>query len=271
MLAIDGSTLDFKRLDRLALQNTVIHRIDARVKVVTTIVFIICVVSFDRYTIAAMLPFLSFPIVLSVLGNLPPGYLLRKLLLVIPFALAIGLFNPLFDRQVVLRFGELNVWGGWVSCASILLRAILTASTAIILVAVTGFPAICAALQKLGMPQVFAIQLQFLYRYIFVLTDEAVRVARSRQLRSFGRRGLGLHQFGSLIGHLLLRTWERAERIHMAMLSRGFQGEFQATWGEGRLGRDDLFFISGWSALFVFFRFYNLPQFLGNLMTWRIP
>ena len=145
-------------------------------------------------------------------------------------------------------------------------RRTLTAGAAIVLVAVTGFPAICAALERLGTPRVFTVQLHFLYRYIFVLTDEGGRVARARQLRACGRRGLGLRHFGPLVGHLLLRTWERAERVHMAMLARGFTGEIPVR-RQSRFGGRDLSFVLGWSALFVVLRLYNLPQLLGRLLT----
>jgi cobalt/nickel transport system permease protein len=270
MLAIDGSLLDFKRLDLLAMGESTIHRLDPRAKVLTTLVYILCVVSFGRYELAAMLPFLLYPVVLLTLADLPVGYLVRKVLVVIPFAVMVGLFNPLFDRQVVLQFGSLAVSGGWVSCASIVVRALLTAGAAIVLVAVTGFPAICEALERLGMPRVFAVQLLFLHRYIFVLTDEGGRVARARQLRSCGEKGLGLRHVGALVGHLLLRTWERAERIHMAMLARGFTGEVPAR-RQGRFGGKELLFLLGWSTLFIALRLYNFPHLLGALLTGSLP
>lgn len=266
MLAIDGSFLDFKRLDLLAQGESAVHRLDPRAKVLTTLVYILCVVSFGRYELAAMLPFLIYPVVLTALADLPPGYIVRKTAVVLPFAVMIGLFNPFFDRQVLLQLGPIEVWGGWISWSSIIVRALLTAAAAIVLVAVTGFPAICEALERLGMPRVFAVQLLFLHRYIFVLTDEGARVDRARQLRSCGNKGLGIRQFGPLVGHLLLRTWERAERIHMAMLARGFTGEIHAR-RRGRFGGPELRFIFFWSALFIVLRLVNLPQLLGLLLT----
>src|SRR6185369_14241587 len=135
-------------------------------------------------------------------------------------------------------------------------------SVAIILVCVTGFADICRALERMGMPQAFAVQLLFLYRYIFVLTEEGGRMSRARHLRSFGGRGLGMRTYGSMIGHLLLRTWLRAERIHMAMLARGFAGQFH-TRNEFRFGGRDLLFLLGWSLFFIFLRLNNCSQLLG--------
>lgn len=271
MLSIDGTFLDFKQLDLLAMRETNLHRLDPRAKVLTTLIFIVSVVSFDRYEISAMLPFFIYPAVLIAVGDLPFAYILRKILIVIPFALLIGLFNPVFDRQVIMQVGTLDIWGGWISCLSILLRAILTATAAITLVAITGFPAICEALKKMGMPQVFAVQLLFLYRYIFVLTDEGVRTARARQLRTFGKRGLGIRHFGVMVGHLLLRTWERAERIHMAMLARGFAGDVHTSRRTSHFGKNEVGFMGAWIVLFILLRIYNAPQQIGELFTGLLP
>ena len=99
MLAIDGSFLDFKQLDLLALRQSAIHRLDPRAKLLTTLGFIVCVVSFGKYEISAMLPFLIYPVALIAVGDLPPGYILRKILFVLPFALLVGLFNQEIDYE----------------------------------------------------------------------------------------------------------------------------------------------------------------------------
>lgn len=266
MLSIDGALLDFKRLDNLANGDSPIHRLDPRAKVLATLVFIVTVVSFGRYELTAMVPFFIYPAVVVGRGNLPAGYIARKVALLCPFALVVAIFNPLFDRDILVQLGPVGISGGWVSCASIVLRASLTVGAAIILLAVTGFPAICRALERLGMPPAFAVQLLFLYRYIFVLTEEGGRASRARELRSFGKKGLGMRIYGALLGSLLIRTWQRAERIHMAMLARGFNGELHSRH-EFRFGRRELFFLLGWSALLITLRFRNLSQVLGSLIT----
>lgn len=266
MPVIDGASLDFRLLDRLAHGDTAIHRLDPRAKVLVTLFFIVSVVSFGKYHVSALFPFFLYPAALIALADLPALFVVRKTVLVLPFAVVIGIFNPLLDRHILLQVGPLGISGGWISCASIIVRAALTVSAAFILVAIAGFPAICAALQRLGMPRVFAVQLLFLYRYIFVLMDEGKRMSLARELRTFGGKGLGVTHFGSLAGHLLLRTWERAERIHRAMLARGFTGEFHVRRAIG-FGVRELLFIAGWTALFFLFRLENIPRLLGTFVT----
>jgi cobalt/nickel transport system permease protein len=270
MRSIGGAVRDFRNLDQLAMGDTALHRLDARAKVLATIVFIVAVVSFEKHELSAMFPFFIFPAVLLAQGGLPAGSIARKVAIVIPFAVVVGMFNPIFDREILVRLGPVGISGGWLSCASITVRSILTVGAAIILVGVTGFTAICRALEQLGMPQAFAMQLLFLYRYIFVLTEEGARATRARELRSFGRKGKGLAPFGSLVGHLLLRTWLRADRIHMAMLARGFTGAFH-TRRTTRFGRPELLFLVGWTLFFIILRLQNVSQLLGTLVTGIMP
>src|ERR1039457_4253651 len=175
MASLHSAVLDLKRLDLLANGSSTIHRLDARAKVLVTLVFIICVVSFSRYELTALFPFVIFPVVMISLAGLPLRFLLRKIIMICPFVLAVGIFNPVFDRQILLQLGPLGISGGWISFASLLARSLLTVGAAYILVGTTGFSAVCQAFERLGMPQVFAVQLLFLYRYIFVLTAESGR------------------------------------------------------------------------------------------------
>lgn len=246
--------------------NTSLHRLDPRAKVLTTIVFIISVISFNKYELSALAPYFIFPVALVALGDLPPLLIVKKILLLCPFVLMVGLFNPVLDRAVFFHLGPVGITGGMISFTSIVARSVLTVGAAIILVCVTGFSDICRAMERLGMPQVFAVQLHFLYRYIFVLIDEGGRASRARQLRCFGKKGLGMKTYGSMLGHLLLRTWMRAERIHMAMLARGFTGEFR-TRHEYRFGGREALFLLGWTTLFIVFRFVNISRLLGAFFT----
>jgi len=262
MGALENSLFNIGYLETLSCQATPIHRLDPRVKLLTTLGFIVAVVSFPKYAVLDLLPFFVYPVALVALGHVPMSYLAKKILLAAPFAFFIGVFNPLLDRQTLVQLGPLALSGGWVSFAAILLKFTLTVSAALVLVAVTGFNQVCLALQRLGMPRVFVLQLLFLYRYLFVLGDEALRMVRARALRSFNGRGLGLGAYGSLLGHLLLRTLDRAGRLHQAMLSRGFDGEIRVLRPLRLRGRDAAFFL-GWSAYFGLFRFYHIPQALG--------
>lgn len=265
MASIHSAVLDLKNLDLLANGKSRIHQIDARAKVLVTLVFIISVVSYDRYELSALFPFFIFPVAMIALAGLPPVFIFKKILLLCPFVLTVGIFNPVFDREILQHIGPVGISGGWISFASIVVRSVLTVGAAFILVGATGFTAVCQALESLGMPRVFAVQLLFLYRYIFVLTEESGRASKARELRSCGKKGQGIGSFSSLVGHLLLRTWQRAERIHTAMLARGFTGDFHGG-RQSVFGMEEIRFVLTWSSLFIFMRIQNTSQLLGSII-----
>jgi cobalt/nickel transport system permease protein len=266
MAKIESSILDFSYLDTLSYQSTLIHRLDPRVKLLTTLFFIVCVISFNKYELSGLVAFVIYPVIMITLGNLPIAYLLKKVLLSAPFAFFIGIFNPLLDRATMMHLGPIEISGGWISFASIMIRFVLTVSAALILIAGTGFNSVCMALERMGVPRSFVTQLLFLYRYVFVLNDEAARMTRARSLRAFGGKGMGFRVFSHMIGQLLLRTLDRAQRIHLAMRCRGFDGEIRVVRALKICGLDGAF-LMGWSFLLLAMRLYDIPQWIGHTVT----
>jgi len=266
MTALAKNLADIGYMDTLAAGNSPLHRLDPRAKLFTTFLFIVAVVSFGKYEISALVPFFLYPVFLIGFGELPAGYLARKILVVAPFAFLVGVFNPLLDRQILFQLGPLGVSGGWVSFFSILTRFALTVSAALALLSLTGMNSICEALARAGFPRAFVVQLLFLNRYLFVLTGEAERLSRARALRSSGRTAMGFKVFAQIVGRLLLRTLDRAERVYRAMLCRGFDGNIPIV-EFSRIGSRDILFVSAWSVLFALFRFFNVSLILGEAAT----
>jgi cobalt/nickel transport system permease protein len=253
------------RLDRLSCRDTVVHRLDPRAKVVATLLFVVVVVSFPRYEVLPLLPFSLFPVLVAALGDIPAGFIARKVVAVSPFAVFVGIFNPLFDPSPMAIAPGVSVSAGWVSFASILVKFALTISAALLLIATTSFPGICRGLRRLGFPALFVSQLLFLYRYLFVLMEEAIRVVRARDMRSFGKRGTGVRVFVRILSTLFLRTVERAERIYGAMLARGFRGEVPSMRRETLRFSDAVFVVSS-GVFFALCRYVPVPQAIGHIV-----
>lgn len=258
--------LDVGRMDELARLDSPVHRLDARAQLLTAMAFILVVMSYPRYEVSALMPLFLYPVVMVTAGNLPAGVLLRKLAVAAPFALFVGIFNPLLDRHEVTSVGAFPVSGGWLSFASIMVRFVLTVSAALILIACTGIHRLCSGMERMGVPRVFAVQLLFLYRYFFVIGDEGLRMKRSVEIRSTDRHAPGIRVYGHLIGHLLLRAMDRAQRIYRAMVARGFDGEIRVM-SRGAWGWTETGFVLGWTAFFVAARVWNEAEWLGAFLT----
>jgi cobalt/nickel transport system permease protein len=239
---------------------------DPRAALITTLLFLATLLSFGRYQVAALLPLALFPVALAARQGLPARPLLRLLALASPFALLVGIFNPLLDQTTLLVIAGIPISGGWVSFAAIVLRFALSAAAALVLVAGVGMHPLCAALARLGAPRVFTVQLLLLHRYSFVLAGEAQRLATARRLRAGGRPRLGLAAYAALLGQLLLRAVARARVVHQAMLARGFDGSFPLAqpW---RWQTADTLFVLGWCGFFALARAVDLPQALGALVA----
>lgn len=256
---------DADLLDRQAYRDTPIHRLDPRAKTLATLIFIITVVSFPKYEISSLTPFFLFPVIMIVMGEVPFGLILKRTLMVAPFAVMIGLFNPFLDREPLIYIGGLGVWGGWLSFFSIIIRFFLSVSAALALIATTSFPNLCRGLTRMMVPKALVTQLLFLYRYLFILVEEGMRVRRARDLRSAGRREKNWRLAASIIGTLFIRTVDRAERIYRAMIVRGFSGEIKMIHHLSFRGRD-VAFLLGVSAISLFLRMFPVSYWLGNVL-----
>ena len=256
---------DLGTLDALRSKDSALHRLDPRAKVLATAAFTVAVASFGRYDVSALLPFALYPVALAAQGDIPARYILKRILVALPFVLLLGILNPVLDRQILLHLGPLAISGGWLSFTSMTLRLGLTVASAVVLVATTGLDGVCLALERLGTPRIFVLQIGFLHRYAFVLAEEAGRMLQARELRANGHR-LALQEFGPLAGNLLLRTWDRARRIHQAMLARGFGGHFHLRRKLTFSAREACFLL-GWCAVFLGFRLFNIPRLLEALLT----
>jgi cobalt/nickel transport system permease protein len=263
-MTFDEKYFDIGRLDRLSYQETCIHRLDPRAKVIATMLFLLTVISFPKYEIVALAPFFLFPVLIMTVGEIPVRFIIGKIVLVSPFAIFIGIFNPLLDTGTFTIIPGVFISAGWISFGSILLKYTLTISAAFLLIATTSFPGVCHALRRLGFPALFVSQLLFLYRYLFVLMEEAMRIIRARDMRSFGTRGTGMKVFVRLIGVLFLRTVDRAERVYYAMLSRGFQGDIPSL-KRSRMVLADLAFLSIMIATLWVLRFFPITEGIGRI------
>ncbi len=254
-----------QHLGDLAARATPASRLDPRAKVLVTGAFVAVVASFGRHELLRLVPLTLFPLALAALGDVPVRPLLWRLLLASPFALGVAAFEPLLDRSPAVTLGGWSVSGGWLGFATILAQFGLSLSAALLLVATTGFDQVCVALRRVGVPRALVTQLLLTHRYLFVLGEEAGRALRARALRSPDRPRPTLREAGILLGQLLVRAMARAERIHVAMRCRGFDGDLPLARG-WRLGAGDAAFALAAAALLVLARAVDVPAAVGALL-----
>lgn len=224
--------------DRYHHGHSLIHHLDPRVKVVVTLAFIISNALLpDGAWIAFVLAW-AFVLFANALSGFGIGFTFRRSFIALPFALAAITVLFSIPGKPVSSF-EFIMWdftitdAGLLRFVSIVIRSWLSVQLAILLVATTEFPKIVHALNHLRVPTIITVIISFLYRYLFVLADEVLRLLRARQSRSAAAAGRNpggnivwrARIAGHMAGQLFLRSYERSDRIYNAMLSRGYKGE----------------------------------------------
>lgn len=219
-------------IDKFAYQDSPVHRLDARVKFIITVLFTAVVISLPRTSVSILFCYAIGPFAVLVLGGIPLRFVFKHILLVSPFVVVLALTGPLYDRTAtIVVFGPWS-WQttlGWLRCWSILGKFVLTMLALIALVSTTRFADLLAGLHRLGVPRLLVIQLGFLYRYIFLLIDSAQHILRARAARSVGRVCFrdGFKFTAAMLGSLFVRSVDSAGRINSAMQARGFEGKWR--------------------------------------------
>lgn len=251
-------------LDQYSDRDSPIHRLDPRSKLLATLAFITAVVLTPPGSWLTYGLYLVIIATLITLSRVPVFYIIRRSLLIIPFVLLVAIFIPFFKEGEVA--GSYNLWLWQVSVThsglqilwNILVKAWLSILSLILLTSTTKFKSLLKGLEQLRLPRVIVMLLSFMYRYLFILVDEVMRMRQARDSRNFGgKRRWRIGTVGNMIGTLFIRSYERGERVYAAMMARGFDG-CSRTLDRLRFSRQDAYFIASLGLTLVFISLFNL-------------
>jgi len=189
-----------------------LHALDPRAKIVAVLLFVLGVVLSPPLRPLELALAVALIASLTLIARLPLAAVFGRSVWVLLPALTISAFAPFTA-------------GGWLLAWSIVTKAWLSALAVLLLSATTPPPRLLLGLRKLGLPSIFVETLTFLYRFVSVLADHVLSMRRAILSRGWGLDRVALVRlYGNLAGNLFVRTYERGERVHAAMLSRGFTG-----------------------------------------------
>lgn len=206
-------------------EHSPIHRLAPEVKVAAAFVFVLAVAVTPR---EAMWAFAVDAVALATatrVARIRPGFVVARLAVVVPFLL-LAVTVPFVaggeqTRLLGVQVSRPGLWGAW----NIVAKATLGAWTSILLAATTEVPRILRGLERLRVPSVFTTIATFMIRYLEVVTAEVRRIRTAMTARGYDPRWLSqARPIASSAGALFIRSYERGERVHAAMLSRGFTG-----------------------------------------------
>ena len=230
-------------IDRYAQLDSPLHILEPRSKLLAFTALIVCVLSIPPNRGYLFVACFFATTILMGISQIPLNFIVGRTLLLLPFIVLASLAVP---------------WKGLQGFGALFMRAVLCLLLLILLTNTTRFVELLRGLRRMGCPQVLVMNMSFLYRYFFVLTEEAMRMKQARDCRRVGRAPFigELKILSSMLGTLLIRSFERAERMHGAMLSRGYAGEFPVT-SPRKFSWRDLAFLSIVTAFIILTIFWR--------------
>lgn len=232
-------------IDKYSSLDSLVHRLDPRTKVVTTLALVLAVLATPIILWPAFACYLALLVALVFLSRLPWLHVLKRSAAVLPFVLAIAIFIPFFKQGEVAGSWNVGPWqvsvtyNGLLVLANVVVKAWLAMLALVLLSSTTPLPRLLKGMEQLGMPRVMTMILSFMYRYLFVLADELMRMRQARDSRCpRSRPAFGIRNAGNIIGVLFIRSYERGERVYSAMVARGFDGQAKTLTSLQMRGRD---------------------------------
>jgi len=259
-------------LERLSFQKSMIHNIHPMSKLISTLVYIVAVISFSYKNLTGLVPFIFYPVILISLSGIPSKPLFQRLIIALPFSFMAGISNIIFMRNIAFYMGTFAVTDGMVAFFAIILKTFLTVFAALILIATAPFTEITRQLNILRVPKILCLLIVMTYRYLSVLITEAfimrtayvLRSPDKKQLKKSKKDGIQLKDAGIFLGQLVLRSFDRAERVYNSMKCRGFDGIYHGKYSGMRL--TDVVYMVIIAGLSIFLRLFNLSLFFGGIL-----
>ena len=202
-----------------------LHRLPPEVKIASTVLFVFTVVATPREAFWAFGLHALCLVTLTIVASLPLRLVVRRLRIELPF-LAFAVFLPIVGSSprthvLGLSLSQAGLWGAW----NILAKGTLGVSASILLAATTPIADLLRGLDRLHLPKVFTAITGFMARYLDVIAGEASRMHIARQSRGYDPRWLWQARgVAASAGTLFVRSFERGERVHLAMQARGYTG-----------------------------------------------
>ena len=243
--------------DREASPENPIHRLDPRTKILTFFTLIIVSTSTPPEFLISFGLYSLYLIVFTMIARIPIKLLIKRFLVALPFLLMVSCYLPFMEYQDLTSPYKQGWWQFW----NMVVKAFIGIFSMSVLTATTRFPQLIQGFARLKVPEILLMLVSFTYRYVFVLVEEAARMKRARDARAYGGRWIWQTKvIGQMIGTLFLRSYERGERVYLAMCSRGYNGT-QTLWqkASSRFTRKD-----------ILFTFSSISWMIGARWAWML-
>ena len=205
--------------------DTVVHRLPAQCKLVAVLAYVLIVVSTPATHIWAFAAYACLLAGVAGVSQVPFRVVARRMVVELPFVAFAVLLPFVSHGEETSILGVTVSESGLLDAWNLLAKATLGVVASILLAATTEPRTLLLGIERLRMPQLMVQIMQFMFRYADVIGSEMHRMKIARESRAFQARDVRqLRVLSQSAGALFIRSYERGERVHLAMLSRGYDG-----------------------------------------------
>lgn len=249
MSSIEKNIKELNKIQDLQQRSHWMNELHPLGKLLTCVLYIIFIASYNKYDLIPLILMSIYLVFSFLIGELSFKEGIYRTRLVLPLVVFVGIFNPFFDKEIVITIGSFGISGGVLSMITLILKGLYCVLAAYILIATTSIDDICCALRILKIPKIIVIVVMLIYRYFDVMAAEASKIITAYKLRAPSQKGIHYKAWGSLVGQWLLRSMDRAENVYESMLLRGFNGDFSLK--NKKTSPKDLVYPVIWACIFA--------------------
>lgn len=240
---------ELQQQEFLSNQNSLLHNVDSRIKLIVLILIILFAVTSSNYVVFLVLE--AYLLMLIYISKIPVKDALIRVLLILPFGFFIAIFQPFIQPGEVLYslpYG-INITLEGIEFAQLLLSRLVISITSIVLFSyITPMKDIAEAFRRLHMPNEFAMIFSLFVRFIFLFYDELNTIRQAQASRCFSLSNKTpylwkVKQVGYLFLMMFLRAYDRGEKVYSSMASRGYSSESQIYYSKEKLDRTSIAYL----------------------------
>ena len=212
---------------------TTLHGMRPQTKIAAAFLFVFAVVTTPREAVWAFAVYAAIVVGLATWARLGIRFVATRMLIEVPFVLAALLFPLIAGGGTVTVLGiDLSTSGLW-DLWNVLAKATLGLMTSIVLAGTTEIPTMLKGLETLRVPRVITAIMGFMIRYLDVVLGEFRRMRVAMQSRGYSPTWIGqVKPYAASAGTIFVRSYERGERVYLAMASRGYEGHMPGSAGD---------------------------------------
>lgn len=209
--------------------HSAVHRLPPHTKIVAAFAFVFAVVATPREAIWAFALYAAALAMLATWARLGVGFVATRLVIEVPFLIAASFLPFIAGGETTTILGvSLSIEGLW-DLWNILAKATLGLMTSIVLAGTTQIPEMLRGFDTLRMPRILTAIIGFMVRYLDVVLGDLRRQQVAMRSRGYSASWIGqIRPFAQSIGSTFVRSYERGERVYLAMASRGYEGHMPA-------------------------------------------